>query len=66
MTATAFALMHGLPGVADMIAEHLANGGAGKKEEILSEAYRILKKQPTLRPTRILPSEEDLEADEND
>ena len=61
MTATAYALMHGLPEIADMIAAHLAKGDENMQDEILKDAYRILKKQPPMKQRRILPSEEDLE-----
>lgn len=65
MTATAYAVMHGLPEIADMIAAHLAEGDENKQDEILKDAYRILKKQPPMKQRRILPSEEDLEQDDS-
>lgn len=65
MTATAYALMHGLPEIADMIAAHLAKGDENMQDEILKDAYRILKKQPPMKQRRILPSEEDLEQDDS-
>lgn len=65
MTATAYAVMHGLPEIADMIAAHLAEGDENKQDEILKDAYRILKKQPPMKQRRILPSKEDLKQDDD-
>ncbi|KAF0176723.1 MAG: ankyrin repeat domain-containing protein [Hyphomonadaceae bacterium] len=55
-----FALLHGAPEVAAVIAAHLAGGDPAKTAEILTQAQAVADRQGKPQPVRILPTLDDL------
>lgn len=61
MDATAFAIMRGEGEIARIVALHNAGGDAKKAEALLADAQAIAAQHGPLRPTHIVPTDEDLE-----
>lgn len=54
MDATAFALRHGHTDIANMIAEHIADGDQAKKDALLDEARGVVEEEGPLKLVRIV------------